>query len=384
MQRMIFHFVPTLELGGLQRQMAAVAVASARAGDEVRVVALYGGGPLQEELRRAGIEVFVLRHGGRRFGFVLGRLAFDSDEVRYRALVHSWGAESHPWVVIPSHRLIMTQDRPVRASRLWLARWITRRRPQSRILVVNSRSDAAYWRRHGWPAEAIKIIAGGVAAVDPLPLSPIQLRQQLGLPPSARLVAVMGTLRPSKRYKDAIWATDLLQVAGHDVHLLVFGDGPQYERLRKFAAQANVAHRVHFMGVRADAPRWLPHCEAFWAPGTDGGHPMAVLEAMAAGVPVVAADTPSMRELIVHGESGFLVPPGDRAGLARWVHRLFEEAELAERIGRAARSRAHLFHSVESLVHEYQTLYSSIFDPDQKDARRLIPSREPDGFPDFS
>jgi len=359
----ILHLVPTLEPAGAQRQLVAVAAGGARAGRTVCVAALDRLGALERELACAGVAVELIGRYGRFDVPAFSRLTRLVRRFRPDVL-HSWRAAAHDWTCAAAlwcgvQRVVLTQHRPEGHSRLTFARWAAARAGLPLKLAVNAQADAHHWRRHGWPDSMVEVISGGVSAPAPLPLTPAQVRDRLGVPPSARLIVALGALRRTKGLKDAIWATDLLQVAGHDVHLLLFGEGPHYERLRTFAAQANVAHRVHFLGCRPDAPRWLPLCELLWAPGSEGGHPCAVLEALAAGVPVVAADAPQMRELIVHGESGFLAPAGDRAGLARYAHRLFEDEAARQRIGQAGRQRALSQFSEEAMVARYLDLYSA-------------------------
>lgn len=364
MTHRILHLVPTLETAGGQRQLAAAAAGAARAGHAVCVAALDRLGELERDLVGAGVAVELIARYGR---FDLPAFSRLSRLVRryHPDVLHSWRAAAHDWACAAAlrcrlRRVVLTQHRPEGPGRLTFLRWAAQWGGLSLKLVVNAKADAQRWRQHGWPDSMVEVIPAGVSAPAPLPLTPAQVRDRLGLPASARLIAALGGLRRTKGLKDAIWATDLLQVAGHDVHLLIFGEGPHYERLRTFAGQANVAHRVHFLGRRSDAPQWLPLCELLWAPGSEGGHPMAVLEAMAAGVPVVAADAPHLRELIVHGESGFLVPAGDRAGLARHAHQLLEDGAAARRFGLAGQQRAGLLFPTEAMVARYLNLYAAM------------------------
>ena len=140
--------------------------------------------------------------------------------------------------------------------------------------------------------------------------------------------------------KDAIWAADLLKVIRDDVHLLIFGDGPQRDRLLRFREQVVIGDKVHFLGQRNDLAHWLPHFDVLWSTSGYEGQSNAILEAMAAGVPVVATDIPGTRELVVPGETGFLVRVGHRAGFARWTNQLLDDAALAGRMGQTGRERA--------------------------------------------
>ena len=160
--------------------------------------------------------------------------------------------------------------------------------------------------------------------------------------------------------KDAIWAADLLKVIRSNVHLLVIGDGPQRDRLLHFRDQCRIGDKVHFLGVRGDVPRLLPHFDVLWSTSGYEGQSNVILEAMAAGVPVVATDIPGTRELVSSGTTGYLVPVGDRAGFAKYADRLLNDAALAARVSAAARHRAEREFSIERMIERHVELYREI------------------------
>jgi glycosyltransferase involved in cell wall biosynthesis len=152
----------------------------------------------------------------------------------------------------------------------------------------------------------------------------------------------------------------LLKVARDDSHLLIIGDGPQRWRLQRYRDQVQIADRVHFLGERSDVAGLMPHFDCLWLGSQYEGQSNAVLEAMAAGVPVVATDIAGNRDLVVHGQTGFLVPVGDRAGFARWTHRLLEDADLAHRCGAAAAARVRDEFSVKKMIQRHVALYEEL------------------------
>ena len=107
-------------------------------------------------------------------------------------------------------------------------------------------------------------------------------------------------------------------------------------------------------------PRLLPHFDALWSASMHEGQSNAILEAMAAGVPVVATDIPGTRDLVLPGVTGYLVAVGHRAGLARWTNLLVDDAALRQRLGEAARRRAAEEFSVAAMVRGYVELYGEV------------------------
>ena len=156
---------------------------------------------------------------------------------------------------------------------------------------------------------------------------------------NAKLIAYLGPLVRQKRLKELVWATDQLKAVGVPAHLLLIGDGPQRQALARYRFLNRIDDRVHFLGWRSDVARLLSQVEVVWQPSAHEGHSYAILEAMAAAIPVVAADATGNRELISHGENGYLVPLKERAGFARWTLPLLEDSALATKLGAAGRQR---------------------------------------------
>jgi glycosyltransferase involved in cell wall biosynthesis len=186
------------------------------------------------------------------------------------------------------------------------------------------------------------------------------LLAELELPSNARLIGAVGRLWPQKRVKDLIWACDLLKVIRDDVHLLIVGDGPHRDRLERFTRQVRIEDKVHFLGERDDVPRLLPHFDVLCLASGYEGLPNVILEAMAAGRPVVATDIPGNRDLVLPGQTGFLVPVGDRAAFARQILKLLDDTDLNQRLGEAGRQRVLAEFSVEKMIERHRALYQEL------------------------
>ena len=119
-------------------------------------------------------------------------------------------------------------------------------------------------------------------------------------------------------------------------------------------------HLVRFTGHRDDAARLIGLFNVFWLASDFEGMSNSIMEAMAAGVPVVASDIPPNRELVVDGQTGFLVKVGDSVGLAQFADRILADPALAERLGTAGRERMRTEFSVEQMVTRHVELYRQV------------------------
>jgi glycosyltransferase involved in cell wall biosynthesis len=187
-----------------------------------------------------------------------------------------------------------------------------------------------------------------------------QLLHELHLPPNARLIGVVGALDLAHGVKRLIWAADLLRVLHDNLRMLIIGDGPLRESLTRYARLASDLDHIRFLGERHDVPQIMPHLDVLWNGSENTGPSMSILEAMAAGVPVVASDTPSNRELVVENETGYLVQLHARAGRAiraRQTDRIFNDAALAKRLGGSATAKNQEAFSTDRLIAAYLELY---------------------------
>ncbi len=371
----ILHIIPTLDRSGAEKQLALLARGLPRDEFDVHVCVLTRTGPLEADLRSGGVPLHFI---GKRWKFdpqALWRLRQHVKQLQ-PDLVHTWlfaaNAYGRAAGLLAGVKCLVASERcvdPWKTWELWFDRRLAKRTAR---IVANSEGVRQFYAAKGIPAKQIEVIPNGILPAPPSETTRQQILAELKLPENARLVGLIGRLWPQKRVKDAIWAADLLKVMRDDVHLIVLGDGPQRLRLEKFRDQCEIADKVHFLGHRSDVPRLLPHFEVLWSPSAYEGQSNAILEAMAAGVPVVATEIPGTRELVVDGQTGFLVstegwPPNATtvnktvaAGLARHTLRILDDAELAKRLGQSARQRIRDEFSVERMIARYAELYRGL------------------------
>jgi glycosyltransferase involved in cell wall biosynthesis len=366
MTRRILHIIPTLDRAGAEKQLCLLAKGLARDAFETHVCALTRGGPLAADLAAAGVPTVVIGKRWKLDPQAFWRLKEHVARLQPE-LIHTWMFAANTYGFAAARacgvKNVVAAQRCVDPwkSRLQLTidRALARR---CRFVLVNSEGVRDFYVRHGTPAERTRVIYNGVALPDPSTTTRRQLLAELGLPESSRLIGFVGRLWLQKRVKDAIWAADLLKVIRDDVHLLIIGDGPQRNLLHRFRDQCRIGDKVHFLGERGDVPRLMPHFDVLWSTSGYEGQSNAVLEAMAAGVPVVATDIPGTRELVVSGTTGYLVPVGDRASFAKCTQRLLNDPALAAQLGQAAQQRVQSEFSVDKMVARHAQLYREVLE----------------------
>jgi glycosyltransferase involved in cell wall biosynthesis len=176
---------------------------------------------------------------------------------------------------------------------------------------------------------------------------------------AAPFVLCAGPLEPHKGFRDAIWGFDILRFLFPDLNLLLLGNGSDRPRLERFVRRVGAGHYVHFAGDRADVPSLLERADLVWVPSLAEGGITFALEAMAAGRPVIASRLPGLAEVIRDGETGFLVPPGDKVIMARQTRLLLSDAARRQAMGEAGKRRIRDGFSTADLVRRYTALYDS-------------------------
>jgi glycosyltransferase involved in cell wall biosynthesis len=207
-----------------------------------------------------------------------------------------------------------------------------------------------------FPSRKVVVIRNAVDSRRFPPEPDAGLPRAIGGAPARPVVLSLARLEPQKGL------ADLLQAAVHvpEATFLVAGEGAERARLESLARTLGVDGRVTFLGYRDDIPRLLASCDLFVLPSLYEGLPISVLEAMAAGKPVVATAIAGTEEAVSGGETGLLVPPGDPPALAEAIRSVISDPRRAEQFGRAGRERALREFSAEKMVREVTRLYEQV------------------------
>jgi glycosyltransferase involved in cell wall biosynthesis len=217
-------------------------------------------------------------------------------------------------------------------------------------IVANSNAARGALRDEYVPERKIRVIANGV---DLAQARPRCVRSRV-----SRIV-VVANLRPEKAHDVLIDAAPTLLARHAHLRFVVVGDGPLRPALEARVADRGVAGAFEFLGHRDDVSEQLQASDLFVLPSRSEASPNALIEAMAAGLPVVACAVGGNLELVEEGRTGYLVPPDDAPALARAVDALVCDAEAAHAMGGAGRAFVQARYDYQRMIAAFETLYLS-------------------------
>jgi glycosyltransferase involved in cell wall biosynthesis len=361
----VLYCIDHLRADGTQRVLTQLVAGLNRCSHQQAVLCLNDSYDVQlvAQLRAAGAEVRMVG----RSGFVLGygllsawrwmkRERFDSvvtllfvSDVLGRTLAHL--------ARIPG---IITSLRARNTNYTKWQRWLVRGTMRwANKVVLNSAAvrDFAISEEGAQP-DRIVVIPNGIE-IEPYsqPITRAELCVQLGVSTGTLLIGSVGRLTHQKGYNLLIEA--LAQSALTSAHLLLMGTGEEADRLTAQARQRGISERVHLLGYRQDVPRLLGALDLYVQPSRFEGMPNAVLEAMAAGCPIVASAVDGIQELIDDGVQGWLVPPENITALAAAIDSALSDRDEAQRRAQAAQRRAAQDFSVDAMVTAWERVLDS-------------------------
>ena len=358
----IARVITWLPRGGIERRLVTLLPKLNRPPFRVKVVCIRERGPLAEELEDAGVPVSVVHLPSRlnpRGLRALSRWMRDQEidlvhSHMYRSNVPATiaarlGGISH--VICQVHNIGTWETWRQRIVDRWLLRWRTT------MLAVSDEVKRDIMRNLRCPEDRITVLYNGIdirkfGAAIPEP----RLRRDLNIPEDHRVVVMPARLVEQKQHTRFLRVLEQIRDDLPPTRVLLVGEGKLQDALEREVKQRGLQDMVLFTGHRTDIPQILSLSDLSVLTSDKEGFSNAIIESLAAGVPVVATDVGGNREAIVDGECGFVVAPEDLRGLAQSIKRLLVDDTLRNRMAESARRRAHFF-SLEHMIEETRRLY---------------------------
>jgi glycosyltransferase involved in cell wall biosynthesis len=342
----ILLMVDSLDVGGAERHVIELA-ASLVQSDWSVTIACSIEGALAPLARRANVEVVPLLRGlakrrvspayawqlrrllrRRRFDLIHAHMFASASAA---ALACSGTATP---LVLTEHSEASWRRQPAR----WFGRSVYSR--ATHVIAVSDSIRRRLIHRDGVPAERVSTIPNAYPSlVDQAPVGMCSALRQLEAI-DGPCVGVIARLQPEKGVQYLIEAAAQVHARVPQACFIVVGDGPLREPLARLADDLGIDQAVVFLGFRLDAAAVLSKLDVLVVPSLSEGTPLVVLEAMVAGVPVVASAVGGIPEQIRHGQDGWLVPAGDSGPLGAAIADLLENPARARQMGQVGRERA--------------------------------------------
>ncbi|MDH7500942.1 MAG: glycosyltransferase [candidate division NC10 bacterium] len=364
----ILHLITSLGVGGVQHQLAKIVSSYDRSKFSPLVCCLSHKGEIGEELERKGMEVKVL--GARASGSSLRTLWKLYQFLRVEPVAvlrpHKYhsalygvlaGRMAKVPVIVPSFHLPQGTRKARRRAMIRLLSLLS-----DQVVAVSQAVAENLIAEVGVPRQRVRVIHNGVDLSDfsSLP-SQEESRRRLGIPPGRWMIGAVGRMKPQKGFSYLLRSLPLLERGGlKDSGLMMVGDGPARAELEREAREVGWGAKAAFLGTRRDIPQLLPAMDLFAFPSLWEGFGTSLVEAMAAGVPVVASDLPCVREILPDPHYGLLVPPGDVQALAGAILQTWRDRALRESRAEAARERAFQCFSLNQVKEAYEGLFEKL------------------------
>ena len=360
-------FITELNIGGAERIVEQLATRLPRDRYDVKVACLYAPEAVGADIRAAGIPVIHLDMRSKldlRAPYRLFRLLREQNiHILHAHLFHAnllaatiGRLAQTPAIIATRHSVEMGGG-----HREWINRLV--RSSRDAVVTVSREVYEAEARRSGIDPGKLVMIPGGVKISDFDEVDQVlvkRLRDEWGIQPESYLIGTVGRFVEPKGY---IYLLDtLVRLRGQtsEVKALLVGGGALRPAMEEKAEALGLSDSVIFTGIRRDVPEILALLDVFVLPSLWEGLPIALLEAMAAGLPVVATRVGGVPEVVVDGVTGLLVPPRDPGALSEAVLTLLQAPDLRRKMGQAGQERVREHFSVERMVKQTEDLYVSL------------------------
>jgi glycosyltransferase involved in cell wall biosynthesis len=360
--------ITELNVGGAERVVEQIATGLlSKNRYRVLVACLYDAGPIADDITAAGVRVVDLGMRGKWDAWVVYRLfrLLRSEEIHvlHAHLFHAnllgviAGKMAGVPVIVATRQSVDIGGR----WREWINHWAMRL--PDKVVAVSEEVRQAENLRSRTESSKIITIPNSVPfqVFDNVNQSKVsRLRRNWDFDNGIPVIGTVGRFVEPKGYPHLLDAMVRIQAHLPDVKVLLVGDGVLRRPMEEKAEALGLSDAVIFTGIRRDVPEILALLDVFVLPSLWEGLPIALLEAMAAGLPVVATRVGGVPEVVVDGVTGLLVPPRDPEALSEAILTLLQDPDLRQKMGQAGQDRVREYFSVERMVKRTENLYASL------------------------
>jgi glycosyltransferase involved in cell wall biosynthesis len=377
----VFHIIPTLSSGGAERQLADVVCGTSKDLFSHTVCAFRDSDFFGPQIENAGHKVIDLGLGGKRpwlkaaskINSIIGdnkpdiihsrlydgNIASRLVKLRNRKipLINSLDAADY------EPEVIKAANWP--PAKIEMLRWIDKSLAMLTgpyFAACSQYVAQSHLKRVGIDPSRMSVIYN---LVDPDalkcgPEEPGNIRRSLGIGETDLVYFNVGRVDPPKNQELLLRAFQQISSRVANAHLVILGTGILENSLKNLAVSLNIAERVHFLGRRKDVGAGLEMADVFVFPSLCEGLPLALLEAMAKGLPCIASDIGPHKEVINDGVSGLLVTTGSVEELADSMIRIYNDPGLRENLGKEARKKTEEKFFSSALIPQWESLYKNL------------------------
>jgi len=363
----IIYVMPSLVIGGAEKLLLTTVKYLDRGRYEIIVCCIASEGIIADEIKKLGIKFYCLNESPRFYNPKKIYSLYKLFRKEKPAIVHTHilGANIYgriaailarvPVIVSTEHNVYYKKKK----VHIWLDGILAK--STDKIVAVSNRVKEFTSRQEGIGEDKFELIYNAIDSAEFLPTdSRKAIRRKLDLPEGDFVLGTVGAITVQKGHYYLIRAVSQIVKKYPNTILLIAGIDELKEKLQKIVHNLNLEKNVRFLGLRRDVPDILNCMDVFVLPSLWEGTPLALLEAMLTGLPVVASSVDGILEVVENGKNGILVPPGNVEALSDAIDGLIRNPQLRQNLAKAAREHILEKFDVKQYIRKLENLYSGL------------------------
>jgi glycosyltransferase involved in cell wall biosynthesis len=362
----IFISESSTAVGGQELAVLLHAEGLAKRGYDMRLI-LEPGSPIAKMADEKKLPVTLMSM--RRSRYPQAITEFCSLMRRYQPAILQVNSSRDSWIgaiagrlISPSPKIIRIRHISTPLNRNMTTQLLYRRLLDMVVVTGGERTRQGLIERDGLAADRVAAFPIGldVEYFQPAPADP-NLRLELGLPNRQLLVGIISYLRTYKGHEYFIEAAGRIAEKRDDVTFIIVGEGPEEQAIRTLIEQRGLTSRIRMLGFRDDLLNVFRSLDVFAIPSVEGDTiPQVLMQALAMGIPVVSTTVGSIPDVVIEGETGFVVAPRDGMALAERILQLCDDAGLRGRMGANGRTLVKRSYSIDKMLDRMETVYRNL------------------------